>query len=430
MKNRKIAMLIVALVFGLGWAIRGSFGHEWGAAWAGGIGGMAIVGFSNRKDWLRRAPVLALLAAIGWGIGGMMSYGMVVGYCKGIDFVNVSYGYTMLVVIGGLYGFLGGGLFGLGLESTEEKPIDWSRLITEMFVGGFLFWGFFVFQLEWFMTPPRSELWAGCAGAAIGLMWFMQRGGYYKSLRVALFSALGAGIGFSFGNFMQVLGIKLGVDYNMWNVMEFTLGLLGGLGMAYAVYTTKWPQSSKDSDKANWATIFTLLVGIPLINYFEQFGIEKLMKSASNSNLSNPESVANQQFLFATLVILIFGMGGLLFWKKYKSYLNLSESKFIPIAVFGSALYYTLFGLIKNRTYLNLADFSESTNSYIPILIICYLLWHFKLRKKDMEFEINRVSESNKYWLGTVVIIILGIVIVTFLSIHLFEVQLEAPTRF
>jgi len=67
----------------------------------------------------------------------------------------------MLAVIGGLYGFIGGSLFGLGLESSEENKPKWPNLIVEMFVGGSLVWGLLIYQIEWFMTLPRSELWAG-----------------------------------------------------------------------------------------------------------------------------------------------------------------------------------------------------------------------------------------------------------------------------
>ena len=60
----KLAALFVALFLGLGWAIRGHFGHEWGAAWAGGIAALATVVAAKRTDWLRRLPVLAALGAL------------------------------------------------------------------------------------------------------------------------------------------------------------------------------------------------------------------------------------------------------------------------------------------------------------------------------------------------------------------------------
>ena len=112
------ATLTVALALGLAWAVRGHFGHEHGAAWAGAVGALAVVAASGRRDWIARLPIAAAIGGIGWGIGGMMSYGIVVGYCRGTDFANVLYGFAMLSVIGGLYGYMGGGL--LGLAQTAE----------------------------------------------------------------------------------------------------------------------------------------------------------------------------------------------------------------------------------------------------------------------------------------------------------------------
>src|SRR5690606_39716636 len=98
MKNREFsyALLIAGMSLATAWAIRGQFGHEQGAAWAGGIGGLSIVLLAKRLDWYTKAVQSALAAAVGWGAGGMISYGIVVGYGKGLDFGNVYYGLAML----------------------------------------------------------------------------------------------------------------------------------------------------------------------------------------------------------------------------------------------------------------------------------------------------------------------------------------------
>ena len=77
MKTNKIGkqVLIVALALATAWAIRGQFGHEQGAAWAGAIGGLALVLVSGRKDWYNKMMLVALASAVGWGAGGMISYG-------------------------------------------------------------------------------------------------------------------------------------------------------------------------------------------------------------------------------------------------------------------------------------------------------------------------------------------------------------------
>lgn len=76
---------------------------------AGAIGGTALVIASGREDWYPKMLLVALASAIGWGAGGMISYGRIVGYGRADDFLNAYYGLGMLFVIGGLFGLLGGG---------------------------------------------------------------------------------------------------------------------------------------------------------------------------------------------------------------------------------------------------------------------------------------------------------------------------------
>lgn len=50
MKKQWIGILIVGMTYGTAWAVRGQFGHEQGAAWAGGIGALALVLVSKRNS--------------------------------------------------------------------------------------------------------------------------------------------------------------------------------------------------------------------------------------------------------------------------------------------------------------------------------------------------------------------------------------------
>ena len=241
MKKQWISILIVGMSLGTAWAVRGQFGHEPGAAWAGGIGALALVLVSQRKDWYSKILLVAMSSAIGWGAGGMISYGLVVGYGRSDDFLNASYGLLMLFVIGSLFGLLGGGFVGLTLNSSTQKQVKWGNLIAEMAAGGAIGYNFLIGQLELLMTPPRSEAWAVCLGAGCAMIWHMARNNYTSPLRVSFYSALGAGFGFAFGNFLQITGNILEIDFNMWNVMEYSIGFFGGIAMAFGVFTSEWP---------------------------------------------------------------------------------------------------------------------------------------------------------------------------------------------
>jgi len=180
----------------------------------------------------------------------------VVGYGRGTDFGNVYYGFTMLFVIGGLFGWIGGGLFGLALSDRADNPAPWHSLIVEMVAGGLLFYFFIIREFEWLMTPPRGEEWAACLGMAVAMTWFLFRNYHLAPVRVAFFAAMGAGFGFAFGNFLQVMGQSAGIEgLYLWNVMEYSFGFLGGAGMAYGAFTSKWDRSvSPPAERAEYRT--------------------------------------------------------------------------------------------------------------------------------------------------------------------------------
>jgi len=284
--NQILSILVVAMSFGTAWAVRGQFGHEQGAAWAAGIGGLSLVLVSQRKDWYQRVLSVTLASAVGWGMGGMISYGQIVGYGRSDDFVNAAYGLLMLFVIGGLYGLIGGGLTGLTLESSGENKVKWARLMTEMVAGGLVAYGFLVMQLEILMTPPRSEAWAFCLGAGLALVWYMARNGFKSSLKVSLFAMAGAGFGFAFGNFLQIVGNLLEINFNMWNVMEYSIGFFGGLALAYSVFTSPWPQNTENPKPwENRVSYIIALIFIPLVVFQQSMTIPLLTERLGNSGI-------------------------------------------------------------------------------------------------------------------------------------------------
>ncbi len=311
-KKQGIGILVVAMSLATAWAIRGQFGHEQGAAWAGAIGGLALVMVSQRKDWYNKMVLVALASAIGWGAGGMISYGKVVGYGHANNFINAFYGLSMLFVIGALFGLLGGGLVGLVLDSTQKNKVKWGTLIAEMVAGGLIAYFFLIEQIRFKMTPPRSEAWAIILGAGLAMLLYMARQKRNSAIRVAIYSALGGGFGFAFGNFLQVVGNVMEIPFNMWNVMEYSIGFFGGSGMAYGVYSSKWPiDETKPKTWVNRIALFVIAVFIPLIVYRETLAYEHLLKRLGE--ISNIESVAFISTTTVAVILLIVAI--LLFWK-------------------------------------------------------------------------------------------------------------------
>ena len=417
--KRTIAILFTGVALGLAWAMRGHFGHEWGAAWAGATGVLALLLVSGRRDWARKAPVLAVLGAVGWGAGGMMSYGIVVGYCRSLSFPNALYGYAMLTVIGGLYGFLGGGLFGLGLESEEKHRPDWARLTAEMVAGALLTWGLLIYEMEWLMTPPRSELWAAMLGAALALTWYLARNGFRRALRVAAYTALGAGFGFAFGNFIQTLGSASGISYNWWNVMEFTLGFCGGSAMAWAVLTRRWPETDVPTKTGTWIAAVIVFLIIPFINLTNGMSTEGFMKAAESTGLAGADAFAVRQMWITGLILVIFALTLLLIHRKYGHDSNKTLRIALPLFFFLVALEYNLFSYIKLLSFHHPFSFARSESLYIFILAALFLTWYFRLRHNPVLPEDNGIPETRQRWLVIMGILVLALVIITWLSVSL-----------
>jgi hypothetical protein len=389
MKNQWLSILIVAMTMGTAWAVRGQFGHEQGAAWAGGIGAMGLVLVSQRQDWYAKIFKIALAAAIGWGIGGMISYGIVVGYGKSNSFPNAWYGLSMLFVIGGIFGLLGGGLTGLVLESTEQKKVKWEYLILETAVGGYLTYYILIDLLGLLMTPPRSEAWAVCFGGGLAMLWHLSRNGFTSSIRVALYSMLGAGFGFAFGDFLQTTGVVLAIDFNMWNVMEYSIGFFGGLGWAYSVFTSKWPASTETiSIWENRASFLFLMLFIPVIIFQKNFHVDTMIEKLGD--IPDAENIARLANIAGVIILIVVPI---LAWIKAE------RSKFIfgrADALFFFVLYLSMY--IASSYNLKGAMggiFLLNHHLYIANLIVILIL----LKQHSPIFTGGQVSQINmKVW--------------------------------
>ena len=400
-------LLIVAMSLATAWAIRGQFGHEQGAAWAGAIGGLALVLVSGRKDWYNKMMLIALASAVGWGAGGMISYGKVVGYGFADNFINAYYGLAMLFVIGGLFGLLGGGLVGLTLDSTKENRVRWGALLSEMTVGGLISYYFLIEQIGFKMTPPRSEAWAVCLGAGLAMLWYMAREKRNSAIRVAFYAMLGGGIGFSFGNFLQVLGNTWHIPFNMWNVMEYSIGFFGGSGMAYGVFSSKWPKEIPSAKKwENWSALLIVVFFIPLIVYRESLTSAHIARRLES--MPNIDAIASTSTIMVLLVLLAMVIS--IFWrfKKEEFSQNNVMVTFFTMLVVYAFISYAVKGIFGGEMHLN-------HHLYVLNIILIFVL----LRSKSLQFSFGEVDKINlKKWLVYLIIVLLVICILALIAIN------------
>lgn len=396
LKNRQLlfSALVVAMSLGTAWAVRGKFGHEQGAAWAGAIGAFSVVLVAKRTDWYNNVFKIALAGAVGWGFSGMISYGQLVGYGRASDFLNAYYGLLMLFVIGVLYGILGGGLFGLALADSKTFKVKWASVITEMVAFALLTYGLLVNQLEWFMTPPRSELWAACLGASIAVLWYIIRNKQDGVLRIAIWSALGAGFGFAFGNFLQVLGGTSTLKINFWNIMEYSIGFFGGLGMAYGTLTSSWPEQERTRPRtSNLVPILFLAVLIPFVLWDQSFVTEKL------DFIFKEGGTSQTIFIFQVLAALSIAFYVIMMLSRYfRTSYTFSDVRLIFLISLGV---YTFLSFLLTGIYLHPIE------QYLYLVNIALIL--FLVQSISDNFEI--IDESPKRWLVACVlsIVIIGV---------------------
>ena len=423
-KGLLLNLIVVGMTLGTTWAIRGQFGHEHGAAWAGGVGAVIILLISKREDWYGKLFKATLAAAIGWGLGGIMSYGLVVGYGRGSDFINVYYGFLMLFVIGGLYGFLGGGLFGLTLSDSSNNKVKWPLLLIGMTASGFIIYFFFIMQWEWLMTPPRDESWAACLGMAFFMTWYLIHHKFNSAMRVAVFSGLGGGFGFAFGNFLQVLGHVSEIPFNFWNVMEYSLGFFGGIGMAYGTFTSAWEKTDSTQTKSsNFVPLIVAVLIIPFVVWQQSFGMERMQQTYSKLVEGDINTIGLIIQLIALALVLI-QFGYVLIWYHYRQkdqFVQYDEQgvKTFFMSHFGI---YILFSLLVTGAFIStyrIEQYLYSVN-YVIILIL--------LRRTKPVFD-EKGTPGNR-WGRNFLLVMLFLAVLAIIAINTHGVLQGAHQRF
>ena len=298
--NVLVTMLLVSMAAGMGWGIRGQYGHESGAMIAGTLASLTIVLlFIPNANSLFAARAAAMMT-VGIGIGGTMTYGQTVGLTHDRDLVGnweaLRWGLIGLFVKGGIWISFAGAFLGMGLSGKSYRPLEMllvmSGLIGLLFVGLWLLNSpfdpankvlpRFYFSGNWYFQPdkvdlkPRREVWGGLLVALLGLLGYcglVRRDSL--ALRLGWIGFLGGGFGFAGGQCIQAFhswnaelfktgalsSYKVFGYVNWWNMMEITFGLVFGAVIAWGVWFNRHlidPNASStnygDSEDGEWNT--------------------------------------------------------------------------------------------------------------------------------------------------------------------------------
>ncbi len=324
-------ILLTGLSVSIGWGIRGQFGHEYGAALGGAIGGMTIALLSGREDWRRRIHYFAFFGAVGFGFGGAMSYMKTIAYTHSSDPRTSLYGFACVFLLGLIWAApAGAGIAVAAYFSREELTkffvpvsavfLSWyahdavrpwtrgwpryqyflggqegvinltilvvlavclirrrywglgSRLMLYM-AGGWWAGNILLIRLMHFdMNPPRGDTWAGYLGLVFGIVafcWRNQQGGIAFA---TIASALLGGMGFALGTAVKLLVMSSGFDTNWHSVMEQTQGLFLGVALAISLglLIGRAPQIVDEPRVRRWTEVFSVvfvLCVLPYLNF-------------------------------------------------------------------------------------------------------------------------------------------------------------------
>lgn len=117
------SIFLVGISLSIGWGIRGNYGHEYGAAFAGALGALTVVLVSGREDWQKRIPYFIFFGALGWGFGASVSYMMVLSYTESGQRLTQAYGYLALFYIGFLWAAMGGAGTAFAAVATKKRLV-------------------------------------------------------------------------------------------------------------------------------------------------------------------------------------------------------------------------------------------------------------------------------------------------------------------
>jgi hypothetical protein len=241
--ERALFLLLPSIAMSLGWGLRGTIG---GGQIGGMIpGAMMALCLCHLLGWRRSVGIAAAFGAVGVGLGGQETYGQTIGFLRSSE--TVAWGLTGLAIKGAQWGLAGGVFAGLGLMLEKYRAREIAIGLALLVLGTALATKFIDEpKLLYFsnrLDKPREEVWAGLLAGGTGLVaWLASVRRERVSMAFAGWGMVAGGLGFCLGGVFIATGVVLPPPYKQWSwwkVMEFTFGLLFGLGLGVAAYRAR-----------------------------------------------------------------------------------------------------------------------------------------------------------------------------------------------
>lgn len=268
------ALLFPALAGGMGWGIRGQYGHETGAMIAG-----VLVALVLALLFCPGAPAPRVARAVAWGtlamgIGGSMTYGQTIGLTQDAPLIGnwaaLRWGMLGLAVKGAVWIGFAGIFFGMGLSGREYRwrevvglmlallVVCWVgiRLLNEPYDPANRVLPPIYFSADWRWLPdavlkPRREVWGGLLLALLTLLAFLASRRDVLGLRLGLWGLVGGSVGFPLGQTVQASAAwnsevlqagalrELLPLINWWSFMETIFGAVMGAALGLGLWLNR-----------------------------------------------------------------------------------------------------------------------------------------------------------------------------------------------
>ena len=270
-------VLFAAMAGGMGWGIRGQYGHETGAMIAGVLVSLTVVFLLCPGKSSLQAVRAVALGTIAIGFGGSMTYGQTVGLTHDGPLIGhwgaLRWGMLGLAIKGGIWIGFAGLFLGMGLGGKRYRPLEMLKLVLAMLFAVAIGWSllnrphdpesmrlpFFYFSDHWHWEPDiigkvrhRPEVWGG-------LLFAFVTATLYATLvkkdmlarNMALWGLLGGALGFPIGQSLQAINVwnpdffreSLMAPFtnhsNWWNTMETGFGAIMGAVLGLGLWLNR-----------------------------------------------------------------------------------------------------------------------------------------------------------------------------------------------
>jgi len=150
-----------------------------------------------------------------------------------------------------------------------------------MAVGWWIGFLLLVVALDWRMTPPRGDNWAGCVGMVAGLLVYFWRNKLHGLIFATLVTGFIGGFGFATATLLKLMGMagsemarrQFGLEgiwpTNWHSILEQSYGFINGIGVGVAMFwvARHAPRTSEEPPVRSWTESYAAFFVLVILTY-------------------------------------------------------------------------------------------------------------------------------------------------------------------